>query len=119
MTAWANEEAMEKDPQDFTQLFNLQRDKIVARRTSFGYTERRAALDQLREMVKSNEDAICAALAADFGKHRQETILTEILPLLVEIKHTRRHLRRWMRPKRTDGGMTFLGTSARVHPTPK
>lgn len=110
---------MDLDTANLTRLFEAQREMIVPRRTSFGFEERRAALGRLHDMIRSNEDAICAAVAEDFGKHRQEVILTEIMPVLVELKHTRRHLRRWMQPKRAGGGMVFFGTSARVHPTPK
>jgi aldehyde dehydrogenase (NAD+) len=101
------------------QIFAAQKDGTVARRTAFGYDARRAALDKLEAKILAEEDAICAALHADFGKHRDEVMLTEILPILLEISHTRKHLRRWMRPMRAASGLAFLGTSAKVRPTPK
>ncbi|MFT7107687.1 MAG: aldehyde dehydrogenase (NAD+) [Yoonia sp.] len=67
----------------------------------------------------AEEDAICAALDAAFGKFCDEVMLTEILPVLLDITHTRKHLRRWMCPNRAASGPAFLGTSTKVQPTPK
>ena len=66
-----------------------------------------------------HQDQIIAALQSDFGKHPVETLLSEILPVLQEIGHSRRHLRRWMRPRRVAPGLTGLGASARILPQPK
>ena len=100
-------------------IFAAQKARVAERRVSFGYPERRAALDAFRRKLLAEEPAIRAAMAADFGKPAVEVTLTEILPVLVELNHTRRHLRRWMRPKRAPSGLAFLGTSTKVHPTPK
>ncbi len=110
---------MEERKHTITELFDLQKSGVVARRTSFDYAARRAALDRLEAKILAEEEAICEAVAADFGKHRDEVMLTEIIPVLLELTHTRKHLRRWMRPKHAASGLAFLGTSARVHPTPK
>ncbi len=63
--------------------------------------QRRADLDQLARFVRENEPALIEAISADYG-HRSthETRLTEIGPLLAGIRHTRSHLRRWMKPQR-------------------
>lgn len=87
-----------------------------ARRLSFGRAERRTALERLAAAVKAEEAAILAALREDFGKPAPETVLTEILPVLQEIGHARRHLRAWMAPRRVGGSLTTLGTIARIVP---
>ncbi|MGJ8623309.1 MAG: aldehyde dehydrogenase family protein [Yoonia sp.] len=104
---------------DIPRIFAAQKAEVVARRSTFDYQARQAALDRLRDKILAEEDAICAALMADFGKHRDEVMLTEIMPVLLELTHTRKHLRRWMRPKRAPSGLVLLGTSAKVRPTPK
>ena len=71
-----------------------------ARRASFGLTERRAALDRLAAMVRQHEEAIVAALQADLGRPEAEAVLMDYLGILQDIRHARRHLRRWMRPRR-------------------
>jgi coniferyl-aldehyde dehydrogenase len=65
------------------------------------FAERKADLAALERFVRENRDALIAAIDADYG-HRSshETVLTEIGPLLAAIRHTRRHLRAWMRPQR-------------------
>jgi aldehyde dehydrogenase (NAD+) len=99
--------------------FAVQRAKVEARRLGFGYAERRAALERLLAAVRQNEAAIVAALKADFDKPEAETILSEILPVALDIRHALKHLRRWMRPQRYPASLATLGTSARVIPQPR
>ena len=89
------------------------------RRTRFGLAERRAALDRVADVVRRNEAAIVAALKADLGRPEAETILTDYLPVLQEIAHARRHLRRWMRPRRVWPTLTTFGASGRIEPQPR
>ncbi|WP_240610974.1 aldehyde dehydrogenase family protein [Oceaniglobus ichthyenteri] len=96
--------------------FSAQRDTVASRRQSFGLAERRAALARLGRAIRQNETALIAALATDFGKPEAEVILTEIVPVMQEIRHTSRHLRRWMRARRVLPTLATLGTSARVRP---
>lgn len=63
--------------------------------------ERRASLRQLARFVRENQDALVAAVNADYGhRSRHETLLTEIGPVLAGIRHALAHLRAWMRPRR-------------------
>lgn len=81
---------------------------------------RRADLRQLRRFVRDHQDAICDAINADFGhRSRHETLLTEIVPVLQDIDHTLRQLRRWMRPqRRAIDRLSFGLASNRVIPQP-
>ncbi|MCF7700966.1 aldehyde dehydrogenase family protein [Loktanella sp. M215] len=97
-------------------VFAAQQARVAQRRVTQGLAARRAALDDLRRAILARQDDIVAALAADFGKHEVEVRLTEILPVLQEISHSRRHLRRWMRPRRVMPRLLMIGTSARVVP---
>lgn len=103
-------------PMDIQTVFDVQTAGVTGRRRTFGLPERKDALSRLSDVIKKNEAAIIAALAQDFGKPETETILTEILPVLQEIKHARRHLRRWMRPARVGLTLAAFGTSALVRP---
>ncbi|MCV2893411.1 aldehyde dehydrogenase family protein [Lentibacter sp. XHP0401] len=94
--------------------FAAQSEGVLTRRQSFGLVERRAALARLALAVRQNELALIAAISADFGKPEAEVILTEILPVMQEIRHASRNLRRWMRPRRVAPTLATLGTSARV-----
>jgi len=96
--------------------FALQKAGVERRRLAFGLAERRAALSGLRDTVRRREGEIVAALAADFGKPEPEVILTEILPVLQDIRHTLRHLRRWMRSRRVGPTLATFGTASRIQP---
>jgi hypothetical protein len=85
-----------------------------ARRASFGLTERRAALDRLAAMVRQHEEAIVAALQADLGRPEAEAVLMDYLGILQDIRHARRHLRRWMRPRRVWPTLATFGATART-----
>lgn len=101
---------------DIAALFAAQSTAAPERRVQFGYAQRRAALQALAQAVRAHEVQIIAALAADFAKPSAEVVLTEIMPVLQEIRHTLAHLRRWMRPQRVAPSLAMLGTSARVTP---
>ena len=76
--------------------------------------ERIAKLEKLREAVTSREAKIREAMAKDFRKSPVEVDLTEVFPVLVEIKDAIKHLHRWMRPSRIETPMALLGTHSEV-----
>jgi coniferyl-aldehyde dehydrogenase len=70
--------------------------------------ERRAALARLDAAVRRHRDDLVAACSADFGRRSAfETLGADVMVTLDEIKHARRHLRRWMRPTRRPINLTF------------
>lgn len=66
------------------------------------YARRLDALRALdRELTRRQHD-IAAALEEDFGgRAAEETLALELLPLVNELRHAARHLKRWMTPRRT------------------
>ncbi|MDD8023921.1 MAG: aldehyde dehydrogenase family protein [Paracoccaceae bacterium] len=91
----------------------------AARKRDFGLEARRAALRALAASIRAHEAEIMAALAQDLHKPAVEVRLTEILPVLAEIRHTLRHLRGWMRVRGVWPTLAMLGTRARLRPEPK
>ncbi len=84
------------------------------------YAERADDLKRLRAFLRDHQDAICAAISADYG-HRSthETRLCEIAPAVDGIGHALKHLRGWMRPQRRGVDlMSFPGARNRVIPQP-
>ncbi len=82
--------------------------------------ERQADLKTLTRFIQDNKQALLDAISADYG-HRSphETLLTEVGPVLNAIRHTRSHLRRWMRPQRRGIDRLAYGlASNRVLPQP-
>jgi len=82
--------------------------------------QRRRDLQTLRRFVLEQREAICAAISRDYGhRSRHETELTECMPVLKEIDHALRHLRRWMRVQRRGVDRLAFGlASNRVVPQP-
>jgi aldehyde dehydrogenase (NAD+) len=104
---------------EISSIFEQQQRALIARRASFDYAARVAHLDRLSETIKRFEESILTACAADFSKPAAEVKLTEIFPILQEIRHTKRHLKKWMRPKRAAATLGMFGTKAQVRPEPK
>lgn len=78
--------------------------------------------DRLRALERAlvaRKDAIVAAVDADFGGRLPfETLLAEIYVTLESFRHARKHLRRWMKPRRRAAPMTLGMGRASVRPQP-
>ncbi len=83
----------------------------VSRRTAAERVER---LTRLREAIRDQKAALCAAIQGDFGKHPTEVEVTELLPVLEELSLAIRKLPRWMRPRRAATPLTLFGSRSRV-----
>jgi aldehyde dehydrogenase (NAD+) len=95
-------------------------DVLLALRTSVqsGVTStfewRRQQLGELRRLVVEGESAFGDALAADLGKPRTESWLTDLAFITSEIDFALRHLRSWMRPQRAPVPLALLPARARI-----
>src|SRR5882672_3440456 len=91
------------------QVFDLQRRAFQAE----PYPDLGARKSKLRRLVdtlRSHQNAIVAAVNADFGvRSGAETRLIEVLGPVLEARHAISHLRRWMRPRRRSTELLFLG----------
>ncbi|MFP5479224.1 MAG: aldehyde dehydrogenase family protein [Alphaproteobacteria bacterium] len=106
-------------PDPILAAFSAQRALSAQRRSGFGLLQRRAALDRLAVAIRAHEGALVQALKDDLGRPEAETILIDYLPVLQEIRHARRHLRAWMRPRRVAPTLATFGASARIIPQPR
>ena len=62
---------------------------------------RRDRLDRLERMVLAWQERLAAAISEDFGNRSAVvTTLADIVPTRAAIRHARRHLKGWMRPRR-------------------
>ncbi len=100
-------------------IFALQRQAYL-RHPYPSLAERRANLTALERILVDNADAIADAINRDFG-HRaaEETKLLELFGCIDGIRHTRRKLRAWMKPRRRHVSVLFATGSNRVIPQPK
>ena len=82
--------------------------------------ERLRDLDALGRLLKDNQNAIVAAISADYGNRSVfETLSGEILPTHDAIRDAAKRLKSWMRPRRRSvDHLTFPGASNRLIPQP-
>jgi coniferyl-aldehyde dehydrogenase len=81
---------------------------------------RRAILEKLEAVLIANQDAVADAISQDFGNRSiHETKILELFPAIDGLRFTRRHLKKWMKPKRRHVSLLFFGARNRVIPQPK
>ena len=82
--------------------------------------ERRADLTRLSDLLTGNRRAIIKALREDFGaRSAYETEIAEIATTLHTVKFARRHVAKWMKPRKRSTGIWFLPAANRIIPQPK
>ena len=65
-------------------------------------------LKRLQAMTSEHAEALIAAINADFGhRSRQETQLADLMMVGAAIRHARRHLKQWMRPRRAPTALHY------------
>ncbi|MCY7386567.1 MAG: coniferyl aldehyde dehydrogenase [Burkholderiales bacterium] len=84
-----------------------------------GVNARREALLQLDRLLTENVDEIAAAISADFGNRSQhETKLLEIFPSRTAVLDAKRHVKSWMKSRRSWASMWFLPACTELRPQP-
>lgn len=79
---------------------------------------RSTALTTLAGVLRKRSDVWEAALRADLGAPAFETWATQTGLVLAEIRHARRHLRRWMRARRVKTPLAVMPARSRIEPAP-
>mgnify|MGYP006274793831 CR=1 FL=1 len=67
-------------------------------------------LEGLRKALADYREEILAALYSDLRKPEMEAYASEFSPVIHEIDRAKRHLRRWMRPRRKGRGRSVVPT---------
>ena len=102
----------------FKQLFEKQRLKSLELRKK-PYSNRIQQLTLLEKWIFSNRRAIQEAIFKDFGKSAEEVDITEIYPVLSELRKIKRNLKYWVRPQQVANPMTYWGTQSQIYYEPK
>lgn len=80
---------------------------------------RKESLHTLKKMIIDNQDLIIDAINQDFkNRARQESITFEILPTILTINYTLKHLKKWMAPQKRPVHLLFQPGSATVYYQP-
>ena len=81
--------------------------------------ERKAKLKALHQAVLKYRTQIQEAMYQDFRKPALEVDLSEIYPIVGEIKHARKNLRTWMSLHRVNTPIAMIGSSSFIKYEPK
>lgn len=76
-------------------------------------------LVRLRAAMRERRLELLEAIHGDFGKQAVEAEVTELLPVIEELTHAIRQLKRWMKPRRVGTPLTLLGSRSEVRYEPK
>lgn len=83
------------------------------------FKERLKKLENLEAYILKNRTEIQHAIYADLKKNPIEVDTTEILSTMGLIRHTKKHLKKWMKPQKVNTPMSMLGTSSYILYEPK
>ncbi len=76
-------------------------------------------LQKFKQQIEKYADEIRAAVHKDFRKSPHEVDLTEILPVISEIKDAIHHLKSWMRPVRVGTPLSLFPSTSQIIYEPK
>ena len=108
-------------------LASRMRDVLARQRAAFlaeGTPSAEVRIERIERVIAlllENRTRICEAVAADFSwRSHDQTMLSDVLLSLASLRHARRHVRRWMRPRRhrAEFGLGWLGARAMVRYQP-
>jgi len=74
--------------------------------------ERIAKLDKLKAKILATRKELHEAVYKDFRKSPTEVDLGETLNVLSSISHTKKHLKKWMKPKKVPTPLNLIGTKS-------
>ncbi|WP_439842561.1 coniferyl aldehyde dehydrogenase [Aeromonas taiwanensis] len=82
-------------------------------------TERRTRLTQLKGALLAHKQALCDALALDYGQRSgYDSLIADILPCVMQINYSLKRLKGWMRPARRHPGLLLAPARVEVHYQP-
>ncbi|TQV88423.1 coniferyl aldehyde dehydrogenase [Aliikangiella coralliicola] len=111
------------DPQEAHNKQQLQKSREIFELQQRAFREspfpeeklRKQQLVALRKAIIKHQDKLVKAISADFGcRSFDETLLADILPTVLNIDHTIKHLREWMKPEKRSVAMLFQPAQARI-----
>jgi aldehyde dehydrogenase (NAD+) len=106
------------ETQDLVKLFRKQKAKSVLLRSQ-PLRERKEILIRFQHFLLQNRERINKAIHQDFKKPFVEVELSELYPVVKEIRNAVEHLDEWAAPAKIDAPITYLGTRSTVVCEPK
>lgn len=81
--------------------------------------ERKQKLKAIKKWIKDNQELIISELQKDFKKTKEEVMISEIKPVIGEIRDAIHNIRYWARDEYKKTPFALLGTKAKVIKEPK
>jgi len=106
------------DFQRITDLFERQKKRSLASRNE-PMRERKKRLKAFEKFLMQRRNQIAEAVGNDFRKPGAESDVSELYPVLTEIRHAIDSLDEWAAPQKIDAPLTYLGTRSEVRFEPK
>jgi aldehyde dehydrogenase (NAD+) len=106
-------EPIKIDSGNLEQLFARQKARAHVQRSQ-SVKERKKLLRSFEEFLLKNQQRINEEIHKDFKKPFAEVELSELYPVLTEIRNALVHLDEWAKPKKIDAPLTFLGTRSEI-----
>ena len=76
-------------------------------------------LKKLKVSLIKHQTSLIAALEQDYGQRpAQDTLISEIMPSVMNINYTIKRLKKWMKPQRRHAGLLLSPASVKVHYQP-
>ncbi len=70
------------------------------------HAQRISQLKALKHALLQHKAALCEALNQDYGQRsQQDSLMADILPCVMNINYTIRHLKKWMKPSKRHAGL--------------
>ncbi|TRX58361.1 aldehyde dehydrogenase family protein [Fulvivirga sp. M361] len=104
--------------QRIQRIFDMQQKHAIQLRTE-RIQERIKQLKKLKSWIDKNDFLIKKAIYDDFRKPEAEVDMSDIYPVLTELKDAIRNIKRWSSVTPVDGSVAYLTTSAQVEYEPK
>ncbi|USD38096.1 coniferyl aldehyde dehydrogenase [Ferrimonas sp. SCSIO 43195] len=77
------------------------------------------SLQRLKAALLAHKDRLCEALNQDYdGRSTQDTLISDILPCIMNIKYSCKRLKKWARPERRHAGLLLSPAKVEVHYQP-
>ncbi|WP_317202956.1 aldehyde dehydrogenase family protein [Janthinobacterium sp.] len=108
----------ESEPRQMQAVFESQLETALRWRVSSA-RERIDRIVRLRAAMMARREAFYAAFAQDYRKSPTEVEVSELLPVMDEMRHAIGQLKRWMKPRKVWPTGTMLGTHAWVQYQPR
>jgi aldehyde dehydrogenase (NAD+) len=106
------------DSQQMLTVFEKQKKRSQLLRSE-KISDRKSRLSRFEAFLLKNRHRVSEAVFNDFKKPRTESDISEVYPVLTEIRHTLAHLNDWAKPQKIDAPLNYLGTRSEVRYEPK